>query len=375
MLLLDPTKFPDTQAGKVTNALQNILAQMVNERGKPPSSRRSISTEPMQAALNSIFSRGTLQQDVEEFVTYILNEVSDVGNFNGTRKNPAEYMRGNTLQNSECTDPGCNRVSSQTNMFFLLQLPLQCQQLDTVADVNDIVLEVLTREDVRTYKCDHSDCTSVTARVNFSLQTPPEILGLHLKRFLFDSGSTKKVMDKVEIPNIITLYCSDKSTVSYILYSIVKHVGPGPKSGHYYAICRCSGCAAREGVSDGLSPGVDRADWQILDDSSFSEKMSLSACIAKDLSEYGDEATPYLVFYARACNSSELEPCPVCGDNGHRLKKLAEAVLLQSLPELQGSAEANQNDAAEASGPSCMELIQQFLQGRSFVRLTQVGDH
>jgi hypothetical protein len=48
MLLLDPTKFPDTQgsqAGKVTNALQNILAQMVNERGKPPISRRSISTQ------------------------------------------------------------------------------------------------------------------------------------------------------------------------------------------------------------------------------------------------------------------------------------------------------------------------------------------
>jgi hypothetical protein len=92
MLEQDPTKLPDTEvanklrARQTTQALRNILYQMVNESSKPPESRNPISTQPIQRALISRFSGGRSQEDAEEFFTHLLNEVSD--SFSGHSGSP-----------------------------------------------------------------------------------------------------------------------------------------------------------------------------------------------------------------------------------------------------------------------------------------------
>jgi ubiquitin C-terminal hydrolase len=397
-LLMDPTKLPVTTVEnnvsicQTTNAVRSILAQMVIEGSRLPDStpaRIVINTQPVQSALKSRFSGGTTQEDAEEFLTYLLNEVSGCGDLGAATlqqpgaswSNPATFMRGSSVQICQCTN--CNRSSDSVETpFFMLHISLpEATAQDHREAISELVLNEFTRaaplDGDNLYNCSSCKAFHVGHKYN-SIKTPPEILGVHLKRFSFDerTGRAEKIMTTVDIDNRITLHCSGGEAANYFLFSVVMHEGLGSKSGHYFSICRCSGCAASEAVCNSSSSYADRTEWRILDDGCVSEKTTLSDCMAQTMVKYPD-STPYIVFYAGSSSASP-QPCPVCCDNGSRIMELARRVpplpSTNQLPLRQGPAENNTANAPD-SDPSCRELIQQFLQGRSFVRLIQVWSH
>ena len=231
MLSIDPAKFLDTAVEnnaricQTTNALRSILVQMVVESSRPSDSTRArivINTLPVQSALNSRFSGGTLQEDAEEFLTYLLNEVSACGDLGATTlqqpgatcSNPATCMRGSSVQSCKCTE--CNLYSNPVETpFFMLHISLPKANDSERAAIRELVLDdsEFTRaallDGTNMYHCSYCKAFHVGHRYNL-IKTPPEILGVHLKRFLFDelTGSAEKIMTTVDIDNRITLHCS-----------------------------------------------------------------------------------------------------------------------------------------------------------------------
>jgi hypothetical protein len=393
MLEQDPTKLPDTEvanelrARQTTQALRNILYQMVNESSKPPESRNPISTQSIQRALISRFSGGRSQEDAEEFFTHLLNEVSD--SFSGHSgapaplqtqawRNPAACMCGSTVQTCTClTCPGQSSSRSVETKFFMLQIPLPDEGHSAIAYISDLVLKECTQDEQMTgdnmYDC--SICNRKTNGLRDNLiKTPPEILVLQLKRFKFaaDAGQTTKIMTPVHIDYRITLYCSNHESADYFLYSIVMHTGSCPNSGHYFSICRCSGCAANADIFSSSGPNPDRVEtveWRILDDTYVSEQKTLSACIAEAMVRHMN-ATPYIVFYARAHNLSTA--CPVC--NGSRLKDLAQMVAPLPGPTLSPPPPAPPSPQLQpVSEQAIVDCIRCYMTTRTRVRITEVA--
>jgi ubiquitin C-terminal hydrolase len=386
MLEQDPAKMPDTEvaneskARQTTQALRTILCQMVNESSKPPESRIPISAQPIQGALISRFSGGRSQEDAEEFLTHLLNEVSGsfCGNLGGAPpfqtqawRNPAACMCGSTVQTCRCLM--CQSSSSSVETpFFMLRIPLP-EGHSATEYISDLVLHECTLDEQMTgdNKYDCSSCKRKTDGLRDNLiKIPPEVLVLQLKRFKFDAdaGQTTKIMTPVHIDNRITLYCSNEETANYFLYSIVMHKGSGPNKGHYFSICRCSGCAANEEISSSSSPNPDRGEWRILDDEYVSEQNTLSACIAEAMGRHMN-ATPYVVFYARAHSLSTA--CPVC--NGSRLKELAQKVAPLPGPTLSLPPPAPPSTSLPpVSEQAIADCIRCYMTTRTRVRITEV---
>ena len=386
MLEQDPSKLPDTEVAnelrtrQTTQALRTILAQMVNESSKQSESRIPISAEPIQGALTSPFSGGRSQEDAEEFLTSLLNAVSDSfsGNFGGLPplqpqawRNPAACMRGSTVQTCKCLTCKISSSPAETQ-FFTLRIPLP--EGGAKASISDLVLDECSREEQLTgdnmYDCSNCPIKTDGLKENW-IETPPEILVLHLKRFKFsvDSGQTAKTMTPVDIENKITLYCSNGETASYSLFSTVMHEGSGPNNGHYFSICRCSGCAASEDIFSSSRPiaDSDQPEWRILDDTNVSEQMTLSACLAEAMGRHVN-ATPYIAFYALRSSTA----CPVCCDNGSRLKELAQKVALPSPPLGPPPPAPPSQPLPPVSEQAIADCIRSYMTTRTRVRITEV---
>jgi uncharacterized UBP type Zn finger protein len=188
MLSIDPAKFLDTavennaRISQTTNALRSILAQMVVESSRPSDSTRArivINTLPVQSALNSRFSGGTSQEDAEEFLTYLLNEVSACGDLGATTlqqpgatwSNPATCMRGSSVQLCKCTE--CNMCSNPVEIpFFMLHISLpEAHDSESLrADISDLVLDEFTRAELldgtNKYYCSSCKALHVGHRYN-----------------------------------------------------------------------------------------------------------------------------------------------------------------------------------------------------------------
>ena len=381
MLEQDPTKLPDTAVAnelrtrQATQALRTILGQMVNECSKPPDSRIPINTQPIQGALISPFSGGRSQEDAEEFLTYLLNAVSDSfsGNFlaplqSQAWRNPVALMCGSTVQKCKCLSCNCSSNSVETQ-FFILQIPLP--EGSASVFISDLILNECTREEQMTddnmYDCTKCGVKSDGCRESL-IRTAPEILVLQLKRFKFaaEAGQTTKIMTPVNINSMITLYCTNEETADYLLYSIVMHTGSGPSSGHYFSICRCSGCAANENFSSSSSPNADSVEWRILDDTYVSEQKTLSACIAEAMGRHTNP-TPYIVFYAHRSSTA----CPVC--NGSRIKELAQKVVPLPGPTPNPLPPAPPSQPLPPfSEQAIADCIRSYMTTRTRVRITEV---
>ena len=206
----------------------------------------------MQHTLIYRFGRGT-QEDAEEFLSFLLNEVSESFNSlsgavnpipGSADPNPSLCMRGSYSQSNQCTV--CSNLSNcYVTPFFLLRVPLPGDGFR--AKLGDLLLHDLTTEELLIGD-NRFDCNSrhnmVTGRRHTVIQSPPAILELHLQRFSFshDHENTKR-MTQIAIEPTITLYCSDLRAVSYYPYSIVMHDGPRSDHGHYFSICGCRVCS------------------------------------------------------------------------------------------------------------------------------------
>lgn len=257
-------------------------------------------------------------------------------------------MWGSYSQSNQCIV--CSTVSSRhVTPFFVLHVPLPAAEART--NLGDLLLNDLTAEELLTDD-NHFHCqrctTMVTGRRHAVIQSPPAILVLHLQRFSVspDHESIKK-MNQVDIDPFITLYCSDNQDPSYYLYSIIMHAGLSSDHGHYFSICRCSGCAACGGPSPGVGPVVEQPEWQIFDDSFVSQLQTLSACMNDVKEMYQHTATPYIVCYSRGSST----PCPICTARSSGILDLARQALSSPLTSFEEVAQPHGMISSSTSTP------------------------
>jgi ubiquitin C-terminal hydrolase len=141
--------------------------------------------------------------------------------------------------------------------------------------LSECLTSFAAEEDIGTdYRCDNCNKRGSCKRKT-SIYTLPKILVIHLKRFSFDSYSSKKISTSVTFPVTglnLSEYCVGSSFATYNLYGISHHSGY-MGGGHY--------------VADTLNNGK----WYHCDDSNASKSYS-------DPQGSGD--SPYVLFYARS---------------------------------------------------------------------------
>lgn len=169
--------------------------------------------------------------------------------------------------------------SASLQPFFTLQLDIQ----DGVQSVEDALAHMAAEEVVQHYWSSKSN-QEVEARRRTTLEKLPQVLILHLKRFVYDvNGGCKKLMNAVHIPHQLTL---DRKLVSserlkhrsYQLFAVLSHSGERTDKGHY--------------VTDAFHPA--RRLWLRCDDD------NVTPLAQGDLPRFDNSSlVPYLLFYRR----------------------------------------------------------------------------
>ena len=125
----------------------------------------------------------------------------------------------------------------------------------------------------------------------------PDILVVHLKRFLCSARWREKIRTKVDFPltgldlsSIVSADNKDKNTrLVYDLFGVVNHHG-GMTGGHYTACCKSVPCTpgGSESVASTFA-GADDHRWLLFDDETVAE-----VCAAKVVTD-----AAYMLFYRR----------------------------------------------------------------------------
>lgn len=127
-------------------------------------------------------------------------------------------------------------TSASLQPFFTLQLDIQ----DGVKSVEDALAHLAAEERVHHYYSSKSR-QEVDAMRRTTLEKLPQVLILHLKRFVYDkNGGCKKLMNAIHIPHQLQL---DRKLMSkerppirlrtYQLFAVLSHSGERTDKGHY----------------------------------------------------------------------------------------------------------------------------------------------
>merc|ERR550519_989737 len=175
--------------------------------------------------------------------------------------------------------------SATLQPFYTLQLDIQDA---SIASVTDALLANFASEQLDGFVCGKTK-QEVEATRSLSLEELPPVLILHLKRFVYDAatGGVQKVMKAVNFgveleinKAMLSAECRSATTVrhrQYKLFSVVCHNGREATKGHY--------------VTDVFHPGYNA--WLHCDDGIVqptAEELVLSPSAS---------STPYILFYRR----------------------------------------------------------------------------
>jgi len=178
-----------------------------------------------------------------------------------------------------------NETSSTLQPFFTLQLDIQS---DNVMSVEDALHENFSSERLDGYICSKTKM-EIEASRNLSLEELPSILILHIKRFVYDgnTGGCQKVMKHVEFSvdleisrDMMSVASKSKYTAKqrqYKLFAVVYHNGREATKGHY--------------VADVYHTGY--ASWLHCDDS------IIKPTAEQLVTQPAPNSVPYILFYRR----------------------------------------------------------------------------
>jgi len=175
--------------------------------------------------------------------------------------------------------------SATLQPFFTLQLDIQSPE---ITSINQALCANFDSEVIDGYICQKTKQV-VEASRSLSLEELPSILILHMKRFVYDAstGGVQKVMKQIDftvdldIPKgVLSAEARPKFTPKqrqYKLFAVVYHNGREATKGHY--------------VTDVYHPG--NGAWMHCDDSILTETGEQSVL------NPGITSTPYILFYRR----------------------------------------------------------------------------
>ncbi|KAJ1039343.1 hypothetical protein NDA10_000814 [Ustilago hordei] len=147
------------------------------------------------------------------------------------------------------------------------------------------------------YKCDKCK-RKVDATKQFTIESCPPALTVHLKRFTAFGGKISRQISFDESLNIAPYLSENRGPVRYKLYAAVHHYGSGPNSGHYVA-----------------SVKAPCGKWTRMDDSHVSE-----------IGRGGpvNDQSAYILFYLRENDGLEKAIKAVAPSQAPLLKRKAE---------------------------------------------------
>jgi len=266
------------------------------------------------------------QEDAEEFLTCLLNGLSDEmqelikladETENGVKEvDNEEEQNGDEWQEVGAKGKSCvtRRVTGSTHSFTPVQAlalgmcrscvkvegkdssatlqPFYTLQLDIqdndIQNVTDALLSNFASEKLDGFVCGKTK-KEVEATRSLSLEELPPVLILHLKRFVYDAatGGVQKIMKPVDFPvdldiskSILSAECRAATSSKhrqYKLFSVVCHNGREATKGHY--------------VTDVFHTGY--STWLHCDDG-IVQPTAEELVIAP-----GANSTPYILFYRR----------------------------------------------------------------------------
>ena len=168
-----------------------------------------------------------------------------------TYKNPFE---GNFKSTVECQT--CKNKSITSNRFISMSLDMKPGATNSVTELIDQFEDF---EFMKNIECE--TCKEKREVIkNLEVETTPDILVVHLKRFI----GLQKLMVNIEIEKTIQL-----NDDTYVLYAMCNHMG-GTAGGHYTAACR-----------------KQNGNWILCNDDYISDVFSLP----------NKSNTPYVLFY------------------------------------------------------------------------------
>ena len=171
--------------------------------------------------------KGNDHHDAHEVLSLLLNEIQEKqeGNF------VKELFEGKLKSETKCLR--CENVAVRSESF--LDLSLEVSEHSSVA----YCLSRFSRSELLSktnkYFCDSCQCRQEALR-RISIDSLPEILILHLKRFHVSEGGLQKLQDRICFSTELR-----SQGILYRLESVVAHIGTGVKSGHYVSLIRVPG--------------------------------------------------------------------------------------------------------------------------------------
>ncbi|XP_068222866.1 uncharacterized protein [Palaemon carinicauda] len=161
------------------------------------------------------------QQDVHEFYTSIVQ-------FMGEKKDREVLIRETRV----CKKNGCNLEGLEHDL--LLAFPDKSSKVRGRITLFQLMSQSQNFGSGKTVEC--NQCEEDASQSYKIVQLPNTVIIL-LKRFRFENGRSSKVMDKIEIDQVLNLsqFCDTNisSNMSYHLKSVVCHHGASLATGHY----------------------------------------------------------------------------------------------------------------------------------------------
>lgn len=180
---------------------------------------------------------------------------------------------------STVTCSNCGYQSDTGEVF--LGLGLDVRHSETVQQSLNRLCKKETLSGTNAYKCEKCK-RSVAATKQFRIDTTPNTLVLHLKRFQF-GGFTGKLKNQVKYPERLDLcnWTKNKEASPYKLHAVLVHAGSSAQCGHYYCFVRSATGA-----------------WHCMNDT------SVTTCSLQRVLN----AEAYMLFYTRTTGSEASAP-------------------------------------------------------------------
>ncbi|KAK8194660.1 uncharacterized protein BKA78DRAFT_377808 [Phyllosticta capitalensis] len=223
-------------------SMKDLFAKMQSSYG------RSVDIRPFALCVRGTDKKPinvTIQMDTEEFFRLLMDQLESQLATNEDKQRLKNFYGGRSVNQIKSKD--CHHVSETTETLF--NLPLEVKGKDTLEESLRAYVEGESLDGENKYKCEPCGGRLVNAVKRTCLQSVPDNLIVHLKRFDFDpfTLSRSKINDYFHFPIRVNMspykveYLSDpESHIEddwFELVGILVHAG-GVEQGHYWSYSR-----------------------------------------------------------------------------------------------------------------------------------------
>ncbi|KAL6861915.1 hypothetical protein ACP4OV_017615 [Aristida adscensionis] len=291
--------------------------------------------------------RNSRQEDAHELMVNLLESMHKCCLPSGVpSESPSAYDKslvhkifgGRLRSQVKCTR--CSHCSNKFDPFLDLSLDI-AKATTLVRALQNFTEDELLDGGAKQYQCERCR-QKVVAKKRFTIDKPPNVLTIHLKRFS-PFNPREKIDKKVEFQPILDLkpFVSDSkgADFKYSLYGVLVHAGWNTQSGHYYCFVR---------TSSGM--------WHNLDDNQVRQVREADVLKQK----------AYMLFYVRDSIGNSMARRDVSTGNA-QVKRIPEKI-----PCLNGVKAQNNNGS---SSPYADKKIYNLSNGNSSIFCKTSADH